>query len=79
MRANDWPVVDPSARGRGSVRIYTQNAHLDDEAIIVPDLERRPAGCATWPGEFGVASNYKPVVHTVRTSLIGRCVAHVYN
>jgi len=56
MRADDWSVIDLSSRGRDSVRIYTQNAYRDDEAIIVLDLERMPASCATWPGEFGAAS-----------------------
>ena len=48
MRADDRSVVDPSARGRDSVRISSQDTF--DEAIIVLDLEHMPAGCATWPG-----------------------------
>ena len=47
MRADDWSIVDPSARGRDSVRISTQNAY--GESIIVLDLAHMPAGCATWP------------------------------
>ena len=47
MRADDRAVVDPSARGRDSVRISSQNTY--DEAIIVLDLKHMPAGCATWP------------------------------
>ena len=47
MRADDWSIVDPSARGRDSVRISSQTAY--DEAIFVLDLGHMPAGCATWP------------------------------
>ena len=47
MRADDWSIVDPSARGRDSVRISTQNAY--GESIFVLDLAHMPAGCATWP------------------------------
>jgi hypothetical protein len=47
MRADDSSIVDPSARGRDSVRIYSQNAY--DEAVIVLDLAHMPFGCAAWP------------------------------
>jgi hypothetical protein len=47
MRADDWSIVDPSARGRDSVRISSQTAY--DEAIFVLDLAHMPAGCSTWP------------------------------
>jgi len=47
MRADSRFVVNPSARGRDSIRISSQNAY--DEAIIVLDLSHMPAGCATWP------------------------------
>lgn len=47
MRADDWSIVEPSARGRDSVRISTQNAY--GESIFVLDLAHMPAGCATWP------------------------------
>jgi hypothetical protein len=47
MRADDWSIVAPSARGRDSVRIYSQNAY--DEAIIVLDLSHMPFGCSAWP------------------------------
>jgi len=47
MRADDWSIVDASARGRDSVRISSQTAY--DEAILVLDLTHMPAGCATWP------------------------------
>ncbi len=47
MRADDWSIVAPSARGRDSVRISSQNAY--DEAIFVLDLQHMPAGCSTWP------------------------------
>jgi len=47
MRADDWSIVDPSARGRDSIRISSQNAY--DEAIFVLDLQHMPAGCSTWP------------------------------
>ncbi|KAH8994699.1 concanavalin A-like lectin/glucanase domain-containing protein [Lactarius hatsudake] len=47
MRADDWSIVDPAARGRDSIRISSQKAY--DEAIFVLDLEHMPAGCSTWP------------------------------
>jgi len=47
MRADDWSIVNASARGRDSVRIYSENAY--DEAILILDLAHIPAGCATWP------------------------------
>lgn len=47
MRADDWSIVDPSARGRDSVRISSQTAYGD--SVIVLDLAHMPAGCATWP------------------------------
>ena len=47
MRADDWSIVSPSARGRDSIRISSQKAY--DEAIFVLDLAHMPAGCATWP------------------------------
>jgi hypothetical protein len=47
MRADDSSVVGPDARGRDSVRIYSQNAY--DEAVIILDLTHIPTGCATWP------------------------------
>jgi hypothetical protein len=47
MRADDWSTVDPSARGRDSIRISSQNAY--DEAVFVLDLAHMPTGCATWP------------------------------
>ena len=47
MRADDWSIVDPSARGRDSVRISSQSGY--DEAIFVLDLQHMPAGCSTWP------------------------------
>jgi hypothetical protein len=47
MRADNSTIVDPSARGRDSVRISSLNAY--DDAIFVLDLTHMPAGCATWP------------------------------
>lgn len=47
MRADDWSIVPPSARGRDSMRISSPNAY--DEVIIVLDVEHMPTGCGTWP------------------------------
>jgi hypothetical protein len=47
MRADDWSIVNATARGRDSVRISSQTAY--DEAVFVLDLEHMPYGCATWP------------------------------
>ena len=47
MRADDWSIVGPTARGRDSVRISSQTAY--DEAVFVLDLQHMPYGCATWP------------------------------
>jgi hypothetical protein len=53
MRADDWSIVDPSARGRDSVRISSHSAY--DEAIFVLDLAHMPAGCATWPAFWSLS------------------------
>ncbi|KAH9019591.1 concanavalin A-like lectin/glucanase domain-containing protein [Lactarius deliciosus] len=47
MRTDDWTIVSPSARGRDSIRISSQNTY--NEAIFVLDLQHMPAGCGTWP------------------------------
>ncbi|KAI9462903.1 concanavalin A-like lectin/glucanase domain-containing protein, partial [Lactarius psammicola] len=47
MRADDWSIVSPSARGRDSIRISSQNTY--DEAIFMLDLQHMPAGSNTWP------------------------------
>jgi beta-glucanase (GH16 family) len=47
MRADNWTIVPPSARGRDSIRISSQNAY--NEAIFVLDVQHMPAGCSTWP------------------------------
>lgn len=47
MRADDWSIINPSARGRDSVRISSQTAYGD--SVIVLDLAHMPAGCGTWP------------------------------
>ncbi|KIJ18732.1 glycoside hydrolase family 16 protein [Paxillus involutus ATCC 200175] len=47
MRADDWSVVEPGARGRDSVRLQSQNAYGD--GFYVLDITHMPAGCATWP------------------------------
>ena len=53
MRADDWSIVGPSARGRDSIRISSQSAY--DEAIFVLDLAHMPAGCATWPAFWSLS------------------------
>lgn len=47
MRADDWSIVSPSARGRDSMRISSPTAY--DNVIIVLDVEHMPTGCGTWP------------------------------
>jgi hypothetical protein len=47
MRADNWSMVDASARGRNSVRISSQTAY--PKGIIVLDADHMPEGCATWP------------------------------
>ena len=47
MRADDWSIVHPSARGRDSIRISSLKAY--PEAIFVIDVEHMPTGCGTWP------------------------------
>ncbi|KAH9985818.1 glycoside hydrolase family 16 protein [Russula compacta] len=47
MRADDVSIVSPSARGRNSNRISSQNAYND--TVIVLDLAHMPQGCSTWP------------------------------
>jgi hypothetical protein len=60
MRADDWSIVPPSARGRDSIRISSQNAY--DEAVIVLDVEHMPTGCGTWPA-FWTLSQTGPWPH----------------
>jgi hypothetical protein len=67
MRADDWSIVDPSARGRDSVRISTQNAY--GESIFVLDLAHMPAGCATWPA-FWTKSQKGPWPHGGEVDII---------
>jgi len=47
MRADDWSMISPSARGRDSIRISSEKAY--DEAMFVLDIEHMPTGCGTWP------------------------------
>ena len=47
MRADFQNMVDPSSRGRDSVRIHSNKAY--DESLIILDLQHMPEGCATWP------------------------------
>ncbi|KAI0259260.1 concanavalin A-like lectin/glucanase domain-containing protein [Gloeopeniophorella convolvens] len=60
MRADDWSHVDPSARGRDSVRISSQTAY--DDAVFVLDIEHMPQGCSTWPA-FWTLSKAGPWPH----------------
>ena len=80
MRADDWSIVNPSARGRDSVRISSQTAY--DEAIFVLDLAHMPAGCATWPafwtlsqqgpwpagGEIDIIEGTRPPISSPRSA-----------
>ncbi|KAI0339815.1 hypothetical protein BDW22DRAFT_1431310 [Trametopsis cervina] len=47
MRADSTNIVDPSARGRDSVRIASHRAY--DESVIVLDVQHMPEGCSAWP------------------------------
>jgi hypothetical protein len=47
MRADNTTQVMPTARGRDSVRIISNNAYND--SIVILDLLHMPAGCSTWP------------------------------
>ena len=53
MRADSQNVVQPSDRGRKSVRIRSNKAY--DEAIVVLDLQHMPEGCATWPAFWSLS------------------------
>ncbi|KZT22212.1 glycoside hydrolase family 16 protein [Neolentinus lepideus HHB14362 ss-1] len=53
MRADDFNVVPPSARGRNSVRISSNQAW--DESLIVIDLAHMPEGCSTWPAFWSLS------------------------
>ena len=55
MRADDWSMIDPNARGRDSVRISSQTAYGD--SAIVLDLAHMPAGCGTWPAFWTLSKN----------------------
>ncbi|KAI0046071.1 glycoside hydrolase family 16 protein [Auriscalpium vulgare] len=60
MRADEWSVVRPEARGRDSVRIVSNDAY--DDAIFVLDLHHMPEGCSTWPA-FWTLSQAGPWPH----------------
>lgn len=47
MRVDSSNFVDPTARGRDSVRITSNDAF--GEVVIVLDLTHMPEGCGTWP------------------------------
>ena len=47
MRADNTTQVMPTARGRDSVRITSNNSYND--SIVILDLLHMPAGCGTWP------------------------------
>ncbi|WVF66054.1 hypothetical protein IAT40_000792 [Kwoniella sp. CBS 6097] len=47
MRADASKVVDPSARGRDSVRIHSKDLYGD--GVLVVDVSHMPVGCAAWP------------------------------
>ncbi|WWC99412.1 hypothetical protein V866_006315 [Kwoniella sp. B9012] len=47
MRADSTNVVDPSARGRDSVRIHSKDTYTD--GILIIDVKHMPTGCGTWP------------------------------
>lgn len=60
MRADSENIVDSDARGRKSVRIYSNDAY--DESISILDLQHMPEGCATWPA-FWTLSQKGPWPH----------------
>lgn len=47
MRVDSSSIVPPTARGRDSNRITSNNAYGD--SVIILDLDHMPEGCATWP------------------------------
>ncbi|KAJ7148542.1 glycoside hydrolase family 16 protein [Mycena crocata] len=47
LRADAHNVVSPSARGRNSVRIRSNNAYTTHVAVF--DIAHMPQGCGTWP------------------------------
>ncbi|KAL6305235.1 concanavalin A-like lectin/glucanase domain-containing protein [Sparassis latifolia] len=53
MRADDQNVVAPSARGRDSIRIISNNAYSD--SVTVLDLQHMPEGCSTWPAFWSLS------------------------
>jgi hypothetical protein len=55
MRVDSTNYVSPSARGRDSVRIISNNAY--EECIIVLDIQHMPEGCGTWPAFWTLSSS----------------------
>ena len=53
MRADFQNNVDPTSRGRNSVRIQSRKAY--DESLIILDLQHMPEGCATWPAFWSLS------------------------
>ena len=54
MRADTFHVVSPKARGRDSIRIFSNAAYGD--AVMVLDIDHMPTGCATWPAFWTLSS-----------------------
>ncbi|WWC58314.1 uncharacterized protein I303_100854 [Kwoniella dejecticola CBS 10117] len=47
MRGDSTNVVDPSSRGRDSVRIHSKDTYTD--GILIMDVKHMPTGCGAWP------------------------------
>ncbi|WWC85979.1 uncharacterized protein L201_000850 [Kwoniella dendrophila CBS 6074] len=47
MRGDSTNVVDPSAKGRDSVRIHSKDTYTD--GILIMDVKHMPVGCGAWP------------------------------
>ncbi|OJT14334.1 hypothetical protein TRAPUB_9125 [Trametes pubescens] len=56
MRADSFSVVDPSAPGRNSVRIQSNNQYTTH--VSVYDIRHMPQGCGTWPAAWELGQNW---------------------
>ncbi|KAF8514211.1 concanavalin A-like lectin/glucanase domain-containing protein [Hysterangium stoloniferum] len=54
MRADYKNKVEPTARGRDSIRIQSSASWAD--SVIVLDIEHMPEGCSTWPAFWTISA-----------------------
>lgn len=59
MAVDSTNVVDPSARGRDSVRIQSHDYFAGD-MLVIADIAHMPEGCSTWPAFWTIGTGEWP-------------------